>query len=244
MPSAQAAAATWSAERYLEFWLSRIETTLRPTTVLNYRSIVYRYLIPVLDDYPLGKLGTRDCQRAMDRISAMRVRGGRLMSPGTVHRVRATLRTALSEARRLGMIARNPAWGLRLPEGARPHPIVWAGDHEKVWRETGIRPRLAIWDLPQVGEFLTRVQNDAMFPLWWLVALLGPRRGEVAALRWEDIDLAAGALHVREQVIVVGGVERVGPTKSAAGVRSSGRGPGPGRFLAGLGDGVPGRRVR
>src|SRR6266571_2271172 len=46
-----------------------------------------------------------------------------------------------------------------------------------------------------------------------------PRRGEIAGLRWEDIDLFAGELTIREQVIVIDGVEHLGPPKSAAGVR-------------------------
>jgi len=50
-------------------------------------------------------------------------------------------------------------------------------------------------------------------------ALRGPRRGEIAGLRWEDIDLFAGELTIREQVIVIDGVEYLGPPKSAAGVR-------------------------
>ena len=52
-----------------------------------------------------------------------------------------------------------------------------------------------------------------------LAALRGPRRGEIAGLRWEDIDLFAGELTIREQVIVIDGVEHLGPPKSAAGVR-------------------------
>lgn len=44
----------------------------------------------------------------------------------------------------------------------------------------------------------------------------GPRRSEAAGLCWEDIDLAAGKPTIREQVIVVFGVEHPGPPKSVA----------------------------
>ncbi|WP_442788551.1 hypothetical protein [Dactylosporangium sp. NBC_01737] len=90
-------------------------------TVLNYRSIVERYLVPRLGWHRLSKLSTRDVQRAMDVIMRERVRGGRLISPASVHRIRAVLRSALSEARRQGMIGRNAARGAaagRVP-GAR-----------------------------------------------------------------------------------------------------------------------------
>jgi integrase len=40
-----------------------------------------------------------------------------------------------------------------------------------------------------LAEFLRFVADDPLFALWWLVALRGLRRGEVAGLRWQDIDL-------------------------------------------------------
>jgi integrase len=204
----------------LEFWLSEAEGRLRPSTVRSYRTIVYQHLIPRLGLERLSKLRTRTVQRAMDRVARTRVRTGRLISAGTVNRIRAVLRSSLNEARRQGMIGQNPAWRLRLPNGARPHAVVWDQQREMVWRETGLRPAVAVWDLRHVARFLEAVRNDPLFALWWLVALRGPRRGESAGLCWEDIDLAAGELTIREQVIVINGVEHLGPPKSVAGVRT------------------------
>lgn len=220
MPGPEAVARAWTVRRWLEFWLSEVEGRLRPTTVLNYRSVVDRYLIPQLGWHRLSKLSTRDVQRAMDVIMRQQVRGDRLISPASVHRIRAVLRSALSEAQRQAMIGRNPARGVRLPNGARAHAVVWNAERIKAWQKDGVRPRLAVWDLPELARFLEAVVDDPLFPLWWLVALRGPRRGEIAGLRWEDVDLVAGALTVREQVLIVDGKEQVSPPKSAAGVRT------------------------
>jgi integrase len=220
LPGPEAVARTWTMRRWLELWLTLIEHELRPTTVVNYRSIVYLYLIPLLGRYRLSKLRTRDVQRAMDQVCRTIVHSGRLISPGSVHRIRAVLRSALSEARRRGLIGYNPAWRLRLPNGARPLAVVWDQEREQVWRRTGIRRRVAVWGLRHVATFLEAVREDYLFALWWLVALLGPRRGEIAALRWEDIDLVGGWLHIREQILVINRVEIVGPPKSPAGVRT------------------------
>jgi len=105
-------------------------------------------------------------------------------------------------------------WGI-----SGPRAVVCDETREKAWRNTGIRPRVAVWNVPHVARFLEAVQDDPLFALWWLVALRGARRGEIAGLRWEDIDLFAGELTIREQVIVIDGVEHLGPPKSAAGVR-------------------------
>jgi integrase len=220
LPGPKAVARSWTMRRWLEYWLSQLETQVRPTTLANYRSHIHKYLIPLLGRYRLGKLRVREVQRAFDAICRTRVRGGRTISPGTVHRIRAVLRSALSEARRQGMIGTNPARRLRLPNGARPHPVVWDERLEQTWRQTGIRPRVAVWDLRHLARFLEAVQDDWLFVLWWIVALRGPRRGEIAGLRWEDIDLAGGWLTIREQVIVINGAEYLGPPKSAAGVRT------------------------
>ncbi len=98
LPGAQAVARTWTLRRWLEFWLSEIDGQLRPTTVANYRWMLHRYLILLLGGQRLGKLRTKQVQRAMDVICRQRVRAGRLVSPGSVHRIRAVLRSALSAA--------------------------------------------------------------------------------------------------------------------------------------------------
>lgn len=48
----------------------------------------------------------------------------------------------------------------------------------------------------------------------------GLRRGELAALRWSDLDLDTGTLTVREQVVVVDGYDLIGPPKSASSHRT------------------------
>lgn len=109
LPSPQAQVRTWTVRRWMEFWLSEAQGRLRPSTVRSYRAIVYQHLIPRLGGERLSKLRTVQVQRAMDVISRQRVRGGRLISPGTVNRFRAVLRSALAEARRRGMVGHNPA---------------------------------------------------------------------------------------------------------------------------------------
>lgn len=52
-----------------------------------------------------------------------------------------------------------------------------------------------------------------------LMALAGLRRGEVLGLRWGDVDLPLGVIHVRRQLVRVGGQMQEQPTKSGAGLR-------------------------
>jgi integrase len=45
------------------------------------------------------------------------------------------------------------------------------------------------------------------------------RRGEVLGLRWQDVDLDAGTLRIRQQIGRVSGELRTGPVKTRAGNR-------------------------
>jgi integrase len=121
---------------------------------------------------------------------------------------------------RQGLIEFNPAAGVRLPKPHQTRPVVWIPTREQAWRTTGERPAVAVWSRQHLAAFLGYVRNDAHFVLWWLVSLTGLRRGELAALRWRDIDLDAGTLTVHEQIVVVDGVDVVGFPKSASSRRT------------------------
>ncbi|WP_231956830.1 MULTISPECIES: site-specific integrase [unclassified Actinoplanes] len=223
LPGPEAMAETWTVKRWLEFWLSQIEDRVRPSTVRAYRSVTYRHLVPWLGRYRVaeldGRRGAKLVQRAVDGIGRQEKRDGDLVAASTVHRVVAVLRSALSEARRQGLVSSNAAWRLRLPTGARPQAVAWTREREALWRATGARPRVAVWDVENVAKFLEAVEGDPLFPLWWLVALRGLRRGEVAALRAMDLNAEFRELSVERQLLIVDGKVRLGPPKSAAGVR-------------------------
>jgi integrase len=79
------------------------------------------------------------------------------------------------------------------------------------------------WELvPRNVAALTRgprVERAEVLPMTVALAV-GLRRGELVALRWADVDLAAGRLGVRETIDRVEGRLRSGAPKSAAGRRS------------------------
>lgn len=216
-----AMAETWTMKRWLEYWLSLSEDRLRPST---YRSVTRAHLIPWLGRFRVadldGRHGVKTVQQTVDAISRQEVSDGELIAAGTVHRIVAVLRSALSEARRQGLVSTNVAWRLRLPRGGRPQAVTWSREREKLWWATGARPPVAVWEVEHVAEFLEAVQDDPLFPLWWLIALRGLRRGEAVAVRGSDLDERFRELSVQRQLLVIDGKVRIGPPKSAAGVRT------------------------
>ena len=56
------------------------------------------------------------------------------------------------------------------------------------------------WTWNELGAFLEAVSGHEHAALWHVAALTGMRRGELVALRWEDVDLETGTITVCRSV--------------------------------------------
>ena len=99
------------------------------------------------------------------------------LSPRTVQYLRAVLRRALGQAVKWGVATRNVA---TLTEPPRVE-----------------RPEMQVLTPEQARAFLDTVRGDRLEALYSVALALGLRQGEALGLRWQDIDLDAGVLHVR-----------------------------------------------
>ncbi|MGW4956430.1 tyrosine-type recombinase/integrase [Nonomuraea sp. NPDC004186] len=167
----------------------------------------------------IEQLTSRDVNGLLATLASRPSPTGRRLSPATVVRIHATLRTALNAAVRARLIPVNPANGAELPHPRRPHPIVWTAGRTARWQQTGERPAVAVWTEQQLAAFLTGVAQDRLYAAWWPAALRGQRRGELAGLRWTDVDLQAAELTVTQQRVHADSQVVVGPPKSAASCR-------------------------
>jgi len=164
---------------FLDEWLdAKLRGGLRVTTARSYRQHIADYLRP-----HLGAVRLRDLRPG--HVSAMLRKVGEAgPGPATVRRVHATLRSALTSAVRQQLIAFNVAANVELPAAPRPK----------------VRP----WEPAELGRFLDHATTDVRLGgLFELIAATGLRRGEAVGLRWDDVDLAAGVLTVRQQLVQV-----------------------------------------
>lgn len=180
---------------YLREWLAS-RPSLRPTTRRAYESHLRLYLIPALGSVRLDDLRASHVDRLFTDLASRTP----ALSATTLHRIKATLRSALNDAVRKNMLKSNPARFVDLP--------------------SLVRPELNVWTLAELHRFLTFVEDDRLGTLFRLVAMTGLRRGEVAGLQWRDVDLWTGNLIVRRQLTQVGQIVMESEPKTKAGRRT------------------------
>ncbi len=167
---------------YLRFWLEDVRSRVAPTTYQRYEIIVEQHLIPALGQYRLQKLQPLHIQAYYQQALVSGRRNGRGgLSKRTVLHHHRVLHAALEYAVRLQLLARNPADAVQPP---RPEP-----------RE------FPVLDPEGVRRLLEAARHRRMYIAILLAVATGMRRGEILALRWEDVDLEAGRIHVRQTLV-------------------------------------------
>lgn len=164
----------------LTTWLENTaRLAVRPATFQSYWAIVRIHLIPALGRVRLAELTPQQVQRVLNEKSAAG------LSPRRVDYIRAVLRRALNQAMRWGLVARNVATLVDAPKARRKKVNPFTPDEARA--------------------FLAAIRGDRLEALYAVALTVGLRQGEALGLRWDDVDLVSGALHVRHSLQRIGG---------------------------------------
>lgn len=156
--------------QWLTTWLASKHSTTASTR-RHRQGHLDKYLVPHLGTIPLLHLRADHIDQMFTQIRAE----GRL-SAATMHRIHSTLRAALNGAIRRQMLQYNPALQIEL--------------------EREVREATSVWTPQDLTAFLQKASGDRWYAAFHLCAMTGLRRGELAALRWEDVHLDEGLLRV------------------------------------------------
>lgn len=168
-----------TVSQFLTRWLrDAVAPSVRALTLEQYEQHARLYLVPAFGQKPLQKLYPSDVQRFV----AERLAAG--LSPRTVRISLFVLSRALAQAVKWNVIARNPVDAVDLPKAERP-PV-------KTFSET------------QARALLVAVKGDPAEPAYLLALVCGLRRGELLALKWEDLDFDRGTLAVHRALERIG----------------------------------------
>ena len=158
-------------------WLPSLHR-VRPSTLRSYELHVRVHLVPALGGRKLQGLRPDHISRLWTTLLA----DG--MSATTVHHIHSTLRAAMQDAMRWGLVMKNVA------SLTAPPPIA--------------RSEMNTWTRAEVEVFLSAVKEDRLVCLYLVLATTGMRRGEALGLHWRDVDLDSQRLAIREQYVESG----------------------------------------
>lgn len=173
------APAIWLDE-YLDDWLETIvRPSVKPRTYIAYESNVRLHIKPALGRMRLDEIDPRDVQRMMAGLAS----NG--LSPTTIRGIRATLRAALHQAERWGLLTSNAAALATPPRIERE-------------RKIPLTPE-------QAEQLLNHVRGHRLEALYILALTTGMRQGELLGLRWIDVDIERRQLSVRQTLVLLHG---------------------------------------
>ncbi|MEA2199443.1 MAG: hypothetical protein QOI89_39 [Solirubrobacteraceae bacterium] len=142
----------------------------KPGTIRGYAEALRLRLLPALGHIRLAELRRTDVQSLADEMTAEG------LSASTVQNSINPLRVICRRALRRDLLAVDPTDGLELR------------------RPDGKRDRIAS---PDEAAALLAALDDDDRALWATALFAGLRRGELRALRWSDVDLAARVIRVQ-----------------------------------------------
>jgi integrase len=189
-----------------EFWLQdRTAAGLEPTTLVAYEIYVTRHITPRIGTIKLSQLTVPGARAFEDQLKAD-------CSPVHVRAIMRALGAILDDAQERGLVAQNVVRSLR----RRRHK----GRDQRHDRRRKGKLKIGV-NIPAPEEIKAIVAALANFPRWrplLLTAIFtGLRPSELRGLRWVDVDLKRGELHVRQRADAL---NKIGPPKSEAGERT------------------------
>lgn len=195
-----------TVEQWMRYWFTKIAPRrCGDLTLAGYSTKVNHYIIPLLGRHRLDRLTPEHIEDAWDRLADTGnpvIDDPQPLSPNTIHQTHRILARALKVAVQRKRLKANPAGG----DFMDAPPLV----------EEEIEPISAA----DIEKILAAADTDPYGARWYVALSLGLRPGEALGLRWSDVDLDGGDIHIRQTLKRVKGKGLTfGTPKSAAGRR-------------------------
>ena len=164
---------------------------IRPNTAKNYRNIIENHIVPAIGGVKLKRLTAIQIQKMYNdsktkgRVQRFEKQTNTELSGSTVRRIHMVLSSALKQAVKERIIPYNPCDNCRIPP--------------KEKKEMTILPP------EKLGAYLREAEQYGVLPMFFLELSSGLRRGELLALRWDDLDTENRILSVSRQVTRIDG---------------------------------------
>jgi integrase len=187
---------------WMDVWYQlRVDSKkLKPRALMHLRSLIERYITPMLGHLPLSALTPEIIQRFIfavrDKIHAKYQREAQARKDAGLPAIKIhdgiktardcgpLLDAALELAVNRKILPENPYRGIELPRKPDAPPRRVSIDHL----------------VGQLRSFLAVARTHPLAPLWYSYTLLGLRFGEGLGITWSGLDLDLGEVHIHQQV--------------------------------------------
>jgi integrase len=185
-------------------WLKSCDAAgLERATLDHYRQHLELHIIPLIGAVKLSRLTAPMVRAFEDKLELDR-------SPAMVRKARGSLGAILADAQERGLVGQNVVRNLRARR--RRGKEARADKRQRGKLKIGV-------DIPAPDEVRTIISHleGRWRPLLLTAIFAGLRASELRGLRWSDVDLMRGELHVRQRADCY---NKIGPPKSEAGERT------------------------
>ena len=180
---------------------------IRESTRRFYEGYINHQVIPFLGDIPLAKLTGRDIQKMYNetrehgRIRKEQKEKTPGLSVTYIRGLHTMLRGCLDRAVKERLIPYNPCDDVIVPKAQKQE--------------------MKILQPEQVGAYLREAERRGVLPMFFLELSTGLRKGELAALLWEDLDVTNRTLRINKQATAIkGGGVKVTRPKTETSIRT------------------------
>ena len=166
---------------YLETWLETVKKPpiVRLSTYDKYKWYLKKYINPALGSIRLRILSPQHIQSFYVQMM------NEGLSSGTVKNLHIVLHSAMENAMKWNLVSRNVV--------------------ELVTRPSNTAHEAQVLTIEQARKLIETAKDHKMWALLVMALATGMRRGELLALRWEDVDFQGGKLFVRRAVSKLNG---------------------------------------
>lgn len=193
-------------EEWIDKWyLTYCKPGLRESVQKTYEERIYKQIIPRLGKIPLKKLSHGDIQQFLSVLKKDgRLKGRKRFGPGlsdsVIRSIFAHINASMKKAVSEKLIRDNPAKDCLLPKKRSKEMQVLT--HEELQR------------------LLIQAKEEGFYELLLLDLATGLRRGEICALRWEDLNEETGELRIDKQLRMSKGIAELTAPKTSASSRT------------------------
>lgn len=177
-----------TVESYLKTWIETHKISER--TRQRYEGIIISRIIPKIGGLQLKKLSPLDIKKMYIEI----LKDGRLdgkpgdLSNGSLKYIHVVLRCALKWAMIDTLISSNPADAVQAPRIDTDDEFYESKEQAKCFTKS------------EVADLLGVIKDPQFYTLVFVDTRTGLRRGELLALKWQDIDLKNSTLSVKQSI--------------------------------------------